>query len=72
LGFIPCNTDLSHIAKVLEEALPDILNADISELNFKNVVTKLLGDIMYTYSLSLPPFYIAIIRSLGALEGLAI
>jgi aarF domain-containing kinase len=47
------------------------LNADISELNFKNVVNK-LGDIMYTYPFSLPPFYIAIIRCLGVLEGLAI
>jgi aarF domain-containing kinase len=55
----------------LSQALPDVLSADISELNFKNVVNK-LGDIMYTYPFSLPPFYIAIIRCLGVLEGLAI
>jgi hypothetical protein len=30
------------------------------------------GQIMYTYPFSLPPFYIAIIRCLGVLEGLAI
>jgi aarF domain-containing kinase len=71
LGFIPEGTDLKPIEVALENALPDVLNADVSELNFKNVVNK-LGDIMYTYPFSLPPFYIAIIRCLGVLEGLAI
>ena len=71
LGFIPEGTDVTPIEVALEKALPDVLNADISELNFKNVVNK-LGDIMYTYPFSLPPFYIAIIRCLGVLEGLAI
>lgn len=71
LGFIPEGTDVKPIEVALENALPDVLNAEISELNFKNVVNK-LGDIMYTYPFSLPPFYIAIIRCLGVLEGLAI
>jgi len=71
LGFIPEGTDLKPIAIALEKNLPDALSADISELNFKNVVGK-LGDIMYTYPFSLPPFYISIIRCLGVLEGLAI
>jgi len=71
LGFIPEGTNLKPIAVALENSLPDALNADISELNFKNVVGK-LGDIMYTYPFSLPPFYISIIRCLGVLEGLAI
>lgn len=71
LGFIPDGTDVKPIELALEDALPDVLNADISELNFKNVVGK-LGDIMYTYPFSLPPFYISIIRCLGVLEGLAI
>ena len=71
LGFIPEGTNLKPIAIALENSLPDALNADITELNFKNVVGK-LGDIMYTYPFSLPPFYIAIIRCLGVLEGLAI
>jgi aarF domain-containing kinase len=31
-----------------------------------------LGDVMYAFPFSLPPFYIAIIRCLGVLEGLAI
>eukprot|EP00559_Dactyliosolen_fragilissimus_P004100 CAMPEP_0184861890 /NCGR_PEP_ID=MMETSP0580-20130426/6475_1 /TAXON_ID=1118495 /ORGANISM="Dactyliosolen fragilissimus" /LENGTH=985 /DNA_ID=CAMNT_0027359549 /DNA_START=154 /DNA_END=3111 /DNA_ORIENTATION=+ len=71
LGFIPYGTDLQPIADALENTLPDALNADLSELNFKSVVSN-LGDIMYTYPFSLPPFYIAIIRCLGVLEGLAI
>ena len=71
LGFIPPNTDAKPIEVALESALPDVLNADISELNFKNVVNK-LGDIFYTFPFSLPPFYISIIRCMGVLEGLAI
>jgi len=71
LGFIPYGTDVKPIEDALEAALPDVLNTDISELNFKNVVGK-LGDIMYKYPFSLPPFYISIIRCLGVLEGLAI
>jgi len=71
LGFIPEGTDVTPIELALENALPDVLNSDITELNFKKVVGK-LGDIMYTYPFSLPPFYISIIRCLGVLEGLAI
>jgi hypothetical protein len=71
LGFIPLDTDVRPIEIALEKALPDVLNAEISELNFRNVVNK-LGDIFYTFPFSLPPFYIAIIRCLGVLEGLAI
>jgi len=71
LGFIPQGTDLTPIEIALEKALPDVLNADVSQLNFRNVINA-LGDIMYTYPFSLPPFYIAIIRCMGVLEGLAI
>jgi len=71
LGFIPEGTDLRPIEIALETALPDVLDAEVSELNIKNIFNK-LGDIMYTYPFSLPPFYIAIIRCLGVLEGLAI
>ena len=70
LGFIPEGTDLKPIEDALELALPDVLNADISELNIKNIFNK-LGNIFYTYPFSLPPFYISIIRCLGVLEGLA-
>lgn len=55
----------------MAKALPDVLNASVSELNFKNVVNQ-LGDVMYTFPFSLPPYYIAIIRCLGVLEGVAL
>jgi predicted unusual protein kinase regulating ubiquinone biosynthesis (AarF/ABC1/UbiB family) len=71
LGFIPEETDLRPIEEALERALPDVLNAEISELNIKNIFNK-LGNIFYNYPFSLPPFYIAIIRCLGVLEGLAL
>jgi len=71
LGFIPESEDLTVIEEALEKALPDVLNADVSELNFKNVISR-LGDVFYTFPFSLPPFYISIIRCLGVLEGLAI
>jgi aarF domain-containing kinase len=71
MGFIPQNVDTAPIRDALEQALPDVLNAPVRELNFKSVVSK-LGDVMYKFPFSLPPFYIAIIRCLGVLEGLAI
>mmetsp|Transcript_54864 Transcript_54864/g.90965 ORF Transcript_54864/g.90965 Transcript_54864/m.90965 type:complete len:754 (+) Transcript_54864:39-2300(+) len=71
LGFIPLHQDTEPIASALNEALPDVLNASVSELNFKSVIDK-LGDVMYKYPFSLPPFYIAIIRCLGVLEGVAL
>ena len=48
-----------------------VLNSAVGEFNFKNVISK-LGDVMYKFPFSLPPFYIAIIRCMGVLEGLAI
>lgn len=54
-----------------QAALPDVLNSAVGDFNFKSVVSK-LGDVMYKFPFSLPPFYIAIIRCLGVLEGLAI
>lgn len=71
LGFIPEGTDPRPIEDALELALPDVLNAEISELNIKNIFNK-LGNVFYTYPFSLPPFYISIIRCLGVLEGIAI
>ena len=44
LGFIPSGIDTTPILRALEGAMPDVLNADVDELNFKNVVSK-LGDI---------------------------
>ena len=71
MGFIPSDVDSRPIVDALEAALPDVLNAPVGELNFKNVISK-LGDVMYKFPFSLPPYYISIIRCLGVLEGLAI
>jgi predicted unusual protein kinase regulating ubiquinone biosynthesis (AarF/ABC1/UbiB family) len=71
MGFIPAEVDAQPIVSALEKALPDVLNAPVGELNIKNVFNK-LGDVMYLFPFSLPPYYIAIIRCLGVLEGLAI
>lgn len=71
MGFIPSQTETTPIVEALSLALPDVLNAPVSQLNFKNVISS-LGDVMYKFPFSLPPFYIAIIRCLGVLEGVAI
>lgn len=71
MGFIPADVDTAPIILALEAALPDVLNATVEELNIKNVINK-LGDVMFKFPFSLPPFYTAIIRCLGVLEGVAI
>ena len=71
LGFIPPDQDLAPITAALHDALPDVLNASVSELNIKSVIEK-LGDVMYSYPFALPPYYTALLRCLGVLEGLAL
>ena len=71
MGFIPQDVDAAPIVNALQDALPDVLNAPVGQLNFKNVISR-LGDVMFNFPFSLPPFYIAIIRCLGVLEGVAI
>ena len=71
LGFLPDGEAPAPIAAALEAALPDVLNASVSELNFKNVIDR-LGDVMYEYPFTLPPYYTAVIRCLGVLEGVAL
>lgn len=71
LGFLPADIDLTPIVAALNDALPDVLGASVGELNFKSVIDK-LGSVMYKYPFNLPPYYTAIIRCLGVLEGVAI
>lgn len=71
LGFLPRETQLDPIIEALNNALPDVLGASVGELNFKSVIDK-LGSVMYQYPFNLPPYYTAIIRCLGVLEGVAI
>jgi len=71
MGSIPQEVDTAPIVAASENALPDVLNAAVGDFIFKNVIRK-LGDVVYKFPFSLPPFYIAIIRCLGVLEGLAV
>ena len=71
MGFIKQGTNVEPIVRGLRDALPDVLDAPVSELNVKNIAAK-LGDVMYTFPFALPPYYVAIIRCLGVLEGVAI
>mmetsp|Transcript_21397 Transcript_21397/g.67123 ORF Transcript_21397/g.67123 Transcript_21397/m.67123 type:complete len:788 (-) Transcript_21397:199-2562(-) len=71
MGFIADDVDVRPIVDGLAAALPDVLDASVAELNVGNVVAR-LGDVMYTFPFRLPPYYVAIIRCLGVLEGVAI
>mmetsp|Transcript_50029 Transcript_50029/g.98836 ORF Transcript_50029/g.98836 Transcript_50029/m.98836 type:complete len:717 (-) Transcript_50029:202-2352(-) len=71
MGFIPPDTELEPIVLALEDALPDVLDASVGDLNLKNVINS-LGDVFFQFPFSLPAYYIALIRCLGVLEGLAL
>ena len=71
LGFIAEGTDPAPVAAALHRALPDVLNSTMRELNLKSVFER-LGDVMYDFPFTLPPYYVAIIRCLGVLEGVAL
>ena len=71
MGFIPGDVDEEPLILALEKALPDVLNASVGELNIKAIINK-LGDVMFRFPFSLPPYYISIIRCLGVLEGVAL
>lgn len=71
MGFVPPDVPQEPLIAALERALPDVLNASVGELNIKNIINK-LGDVMFKFPFSLPPYYISIIRCLGVLEGVAI
>ena len=43
MGFIKAGTDVKPIVRGLQDALPDVLDAPVSELNVKNVASR-LGD----------------------------
>ncbi len=62
---------MEPIETALAAALPDVLSASVDTLNIKNVIGQ-LGDVMYKFPFNLPPYYTAIVRCLGVLEGLAI
>ena len=51
MGFIKAGTDVKPIVRGLQDALPDVLDAPVSELNVKNVASSSRCD------LGVPPFY---------------
>eukprot|EP00188_Purpureofilum_apyrenoidigerum_P002007 Plantae.Rhodophyta-Purpureofilum_apyrenoidigerum.ctg21786.p1 GENE.Plantae.Rhodophyta-Purpureofilum_apyrenoidigerum.ctg21786~~Plantae.Rhodophyta-Purpureofilum_apyrenoidigerum.ctg21786.p1 ORF type:complete len:618 (+),score=137.39 Plantae.Rhodophyta-Purpureofilum_apyrenoidigerum.ctg21786:113-1855(+) len=71
LGLLNQNEDEQPIVDAFSKALPDVLGASVGEFNFTSVI-KELGSIFYSFDFQLPPYYTAILRCLGVLEGVAI
>mmetsp|Transcript_32055 Transcript_32055/g.124853 ORF Transcript_32055/g.124853 Transcript_32055/m.124853 type:complete len:306 (-) Transcript_32055:512-1429(-) len=71
LGILDKDADEEPIVKALNDALPDVLDASVGQFNFKSVISK-LGTVFYSFDFQLPPYYTAILRCLGVLEGVAI
>ncbi|KAJ7548260.1 hypothetical protein O6H91_07G004900 [Diphasiastrum complanatum] len=71
LDFLSSEVDVSPIVPVLKGFFDDVLNATVSELNFKTIVDG-LGAVLYQFPFDVPPYYALILRSLTVLEGLAL
>ncbi|KAI0513526.1 hypothetical protein KFK09_009551 [Dendrobium nobile] len=71
LDFLSPDVDVSPIVPALRNFFDDVLNATVSELNFKTIVDG-LGAVLYDYPFNVPAYYALILRSLTVLEGLAL
>ncbi|KAK9835785.1 hypothetical protein WJX74_007919 [Apatococcus lobatus] len=71
LEFIDRSIDTSPIAPALAEFFDDVLDTNVSNLNFKAIVDG-LGDVLFQYPFRVPAYYALILRSLSVLEGLAL
>ncbi|KAL2608261.1 hypothetical protein R1flu_026834 [Riccia fluitans] len=71
LDFLDPNVDVSPIVPELKNFFDDVLEATVSELNFKTIVDG-LGAVLYKYPFNVPAYYALILRSLTVLEGLAL
>ncbi|XP_020573905.1 uncharacterized aarF domain-containing protein kinase At1g79600, chloroplastic [Phalaenopsis equestris] len=71
LDFLSPDVDVSPIVPALRNFFDDVLNATVSELNFKTLVDG-LGAVLYDYPFNVPAYYALILRSLTVLEGLAL
>ncbi|XP_002991477.2 protein ACTIVITY OF BC1 COMPLEX KINASE 3, chloroplastic [Selaginella moellendorffii] len=71
LDFLSPDVDVSPIVPALKSFFDDVLDATVSELNFKTIVDG-LGAVLYQYPFDVPPYYALILRSLTVLEGLAL
>ncbi|BFI41682.1 aarF domain-containing kinase [Marchantia polymorpha subsp. ruderalis] len=71
LDFLEPDVDVSPIVPALKNFFDDVLEATVSELNFKTIVDG-LGAVLYKYPFNVPAYYALILRSLTVLEGLAL
>lgn len=71
LQFMDPSIDTSPIAPALQAFFDDVLDASVSELNFKAIVDG-LGNVLFQYPFRVPAYYALILRSLTVLEGLAL
>jgi predicted unusual protein kinase regulating ubiquinone biosynthesis (AarF/ABC1/UbiB family) len=71
LEFLPPDADVIPISAALAKLFNDALTSSVAQLNFQ-VIIQQLSDLMYQYSFQVPAYYALIIRSLVALEGIAI
>ncbi len=62
---------LSYVPPCAQEFFDDVLDASVSELNFKAIVDG-LGAVLFQYPFKVPGYYALILRSLTVLEGLAL
>lgn len=70
LDFLPPDVDAPPVRAALKSLFDEALTATIAELNFQVIVQK-LSELMYEYKFQVPAYYALIIRSLVALEGIA-
>ncbi|GBF89170.1 aarF domain-containing protein, chloroplastic [Raphidocelis subcapitata] len=71
LQFMDPSVDTAPIAPALQAFFDDVLEASVSELNFKAIVDG-LGAVLFEYPFRVPAYYALILRSLTVLEGLAL
>eukprot|EP00878_Enallax_costatus_P031030 GHUV01033859.1.p1 GENE.GHUV01033859.1~~GHUV01033859.1.p1 ORF type:complete len:615 (+),score=219.69 GHUV01033859.1:1031-2875(+) len=71
LQFMDPSIDTAPIAPALQAFFDDVLDASVSELNFKAIVDG-LGNVLFQYPFRVPAYYALILRSMTVLEGLAL
>ena len=71
LDFISRDVDTAPIAPALAAFFDDVLDASVTQLNFKAIIDG-LGNVLFAYPFQVPAYYALILRSLTVLEGLAI
>ena len=71
LQFMDPSVDTTPIAPALADFFDNVLDASVSQLNFKAIVDG-LGEVLFRYPFRVPAYYALILRSLTVLEGLAL